>query len=442
MSQQNRVFFFIAAICISIGSLALPVNAQFKRVPIVDAVRNPRPIVRTAPVRRIVSVRRVDTKVITRTERVRVNNLTVSTEKGAKVTLELKAPKPVTIEKIADAKGSAIFEDLKPGVYKVLASKDDFETAEADKVTISAQKAHGLAMDLKAVTYNLKIQTNLTGGEILFAQAIQKGKDASGAIISEQLGNYCVVKVQPNGEAVITELKKGYYDIDIRPEALEFDKRETGINIPEDIDQVDGNTTGELKTFQIDLEKKLSTEAFTTSWITADWEMPAAWRLEKGLKVRSDGIGLPRNERYRNYVNFEMIANVKLPDESTAGFVLRAEDFKNYYLLQISGSRAQNPNTATLSSVKNGTMQFINSATTVAFAKTLSADSGFRILVKGDQAGFTIWIEDSTTGKTHAVGQLKDPYKTYQKGAIGIAGILKSNFEVNYFEVCTPACSK
>ncbi len=252
-------------------------DAQITRIPIVDAAKNSRPATTTRR-RRPVGVRRVERVVVTKTEKVRVSNLTVTTEPGAAITLSsaAKVAKPYKREITADRDGNAIFDELPPGNYKVTASKDDFEPEEVEKVVISPQKSHGLSMDLTPITYSLKIDTNVTGGDILFAPAINKGKDASGSIISEQLGNYCVVQIKPNGEAVIPNLKKGYYDIDIRPSSLEYEQKGTGINVPEDIDR--GGDENELKTFQIDLEKKISTETFSTVWTSGDWILPAKWR--------------------------------------------------------------------------------------------------------------------------------------------------------------------
>src|SRR5687768_17368863 len=187
----SRVFISSVALVLLLTVFA---DAQIERISLREAARNPRPIASSGTrAKRPVTVRRVDRVVVTRTEMVRVSNLTVTTVPGAKVVLEsiLKTPKPFKRELVADAQGNAIFDDLRPGDYKVGSSKDDFEPEEVEKVTISPQKAHGLNMDLKALTYKLKIDTNLTAGDVFYAPAIQKGKNAAGSIISEQLGNYC-----------------------------------------------------------------------------------------------------------------------------------------------------------------------------------------------------------------------------------------------------------
>lgn len=417
-------------LCMSVAAIA-----QLDRPSLVDPSRRS-----SAPVRmRATVITKVVPKIVR--ERVKISSIGVTTEPGAKVVLQpgVATAKNKAREKIADAAGAVQFEDVSPGTYKLQASKEGFETAEADAVTVKLQESSLVPLDLKPITYRLKIETNLTGGEVFYARRDEKNMGASGSIAADRLGNYCVVKIGRNGGAEVSDLKTGYYFIDIRPgpESPEFDEIHRAVTVPDEIDSIGGAPV------KIDLEKKVSTEAFTTAWVPADWEMPAPWRLDNGLKVKnSDGIALPRNERYRHYLNFEMIANVRLLDSGTVGFVLRAQDPKNYYLLQLSAVKAQDPDTASLYLIKNGVSQLINSATTAAFSKTLTSNNGFRIIIKGERSDFTIWIEDSDTGKTHAVGRLSDQYDSFKKGAIGIAALAKSDFVVNYFAVCTPACPK
>ena len=66
----------------------------------------------------------------------------------------------------------------------------------------------------------------MTDGEVRFAQAEYKGKDANGSIIAEEFGNKCFVKIQKvgnSGVAEISDLRKGYYNLDIRPAALQYE---------------------------------------------------------------------------------------------------------------------------------------------------------------------------------------------------------------------------
>lgn len=420
-------------------------SAQFEeRIPIRSVDNRPRPPRNAPRAKRTTSVRKVVTQVRTKTVNVRSSSLAITTEKGAKVVLELLGPKPVKLPfKLADTEGNVVFEELKPGKYKASSTKDDFETAETDEpVTIAPKAAHVLDMDLTPVKYKLKIKTNVVDGDILFARADVISKDAStGAIASKRRGNYCVTEIKPSGEAEITELERGYYEIDIRP-PLEFEQRLTGVTIPDDLD--DNMTGEELNVFPIQLEPQLSTDTFSpTAWIPADWTLPSTWKLDKGMKVRNaEGIALPQNDRYRFYRYFQLVADVKVPDESSIGFVLRAKDERNFYVLQISGPRAPERNAATLYLVKDGVKTAIKTQTTDSFEKTIASDSGFRIYITSEKdEDFTVKIRDSETGMVYPLAGFSDPQPTFTKGAVGIWAPPRSSFDVSYFIVsCTLPC--
>lgn len=422
---------------------SLSISAQFGvRVDIKTAARNSSGG-GAGPVRRPVVIQKVNNVVIRKTEVVRVSNLSVVTEPGAKVVLEplAKAAKPAAREVSADKTGSAIFDDVKPGDYRVAASKDGYVTQEQDLVKILPQRPHVLDLSLPAVTYKLRIETpNVTDGEVRYAQAEYKGKDRSGSIIAEEFGNKCFVKIQKNGNdgvAVISDLKKGYYNLDIRPTALQYEPTLVGLNVPEDAEQ---EASGETKTFAIDVKTKISTEVFGAAWTKDGWVMPAGWSLNNKMKIgNSSGVALPRDERYRYYTNFELISDVRLLDGGTAGFALRAVDPDNYYLVQIAGPNAPEPNFVKGYIVKNGeAKQFFS--VSAPFASTTGSKNGFRVFIKGSNKGFEMWIENSETGVRKPVTIISDPYNTYQKGAIGIASREKANFEVTTFQVCPSEC--
>jgi hypothetical protein len=331
-----------------------------------------------------------------------------------------------------------VFDDVKPGNYVVTSTKDGFESAEADPVAIAAQRANAIDLDLKPITYRLKIKTNLTAGDIVFAQARKLGENPDGSIRSQPLGNYCVVPIKPNGEADITDLQKGYYDIDIKPAAIEYEVKGLGINLPEDLAQVDGAAVA-----NVSLEKKESTSEFSTVWAATDWDLPNGWRLDRGMKVRGEGLAFPRNERYLYFTGFEMVANVKMDSGGGAAFVLRATDPRSYYLLEIGGPKAPWGEIARLSVVQNGTARILNSASTVPFRSTLASGSGFQVKVRSNPRapyGFSVWVEDSNTGRENAIGDFQDPNNTFQKGAVGIAGFSKADFDVRIFRVCPGRC--
>ena len=394
--------------------------------------------------RKTIVIQKVNKVVVTKREVIRVSNLSIVTEPGAKVELESIAGTPQAFRReiVADASGSAIFDELKPGEYRVSASKDGYVTQEQDQLKILPQRPHVLDLSLPPVTYKLKIETpGISDGEVRYALAQYKGKDAKGSIISEEFGNTCFVKIQKKangGEAVISDLRQGYYNLDIRPTALEYEPTLVGLNVPADAEEGD---TGETKSFEIALKKKISTEIFGAAWTRDGWEMPAqGWSLSNRMKIdNSAGVALPRDDRYRYYTNFEMISDVKMLDGNSVGFALRAVDPRNYYLVQITGPNAPEPNFAKGFIVANGEpRQFFS--VSAPFASTTSSKNGFRVIIKGNGKGFAIWIENSETGVRKPVTTITDPYNTYQKGAVGIASHDPASFEVTYFQVCPSEC--
>jgi hypothetical protein len=439
-SLPAAVIFCLVGLC-AVG--VSPAAAQFgSRIPIVEAAKHkvssglPR-ITRT----RSIVIQKVNNRVVVKKEVVRTSNLSVTTEPGARVALTAvgavaQTPKSI----VAGRDGSAIFENLRPGNYKIAASKEGFDTQEQDLVRILPQKTHVLDLDLKPITYKLKIQTNLTDGEVRYAQAINKGRDRKGSIISEEIGNYCIVKIGKNGEAVVPDLRQGYYNLDIRPTALEYEPTLVGVNVPDDTEQDDENVASETKTFELDIQKKISTETFGTAWTAGEWEMPSGWSLQRGMKIDSPGIALPRNEQYRYYTDFEVVSDVRIHDGGSAGFALRAVDPANYYFIEFSGARAAEPNVAKAYIVKNGDARQIFAAPASGFASALASRNGFRVIIKGDAKGFMLSIENSETGVREPVGLVIDRDSTFRKGAVGIAARSRTRFDVTYFQVCRSAC--
>jgi hypothetical protein len=365
----------------------------------------------------------------------KVGSLIISTEPGALVVLKpaLKTGKPR--QATADAKGTVIFDSPAPGSYKIEASKPEFDP-RSDEIKILPQQPYARRLDLKPITYKLNIKTQLTSGSIRYSRR-QDGP-------TSDVGSYCVLGIKPNGEVLLGDLRRGQYDIDIQPDSLEFEKKRITISVPKDTEMTDPAAGAEIKTLAVEVENKKSTETFsTTAWLQADWNLPAGWKLDKGLKVKNTpGVALPANERFRYYLDFELIANAKLNDDGTMGFALWAHDDKNYYLLQISGAKGQDQqNAVSLYAVRDGVPRYITSLTAAAFASALASDRGFRVRIKGEKVGFTIFIED-TDGREHPVGQVKDDINEFQKGAVGIAATNKADFEVKYFLVCASTCQQ
>jgi hypothetical protein len=400
---------------------------------------NRRPRTETRTVKTVVT-REVRNPVV---RNVRTSNLSVTTQPFAEVVLipALRTVNAPAAQK-ANEKGVVIFENLTPASYKVVAKLDGFKDAETkDDVKILPQKTFGIKLDLEAVTYDLKIALNIPDGEIRFARSALIRKTADGSLETRETEGYCVVKVQ-NKQAVIPALKEGYYNLIISSSAVEYQSLKTVVQVPDDIldDDDEGDENSQLNIYELELEKRLSTEQFNSAWTNNEWDLPTGWQLQRNLQNNGlAGVALPRSEQYRYYVDFEMMSNVTLTGANTVGFVFRAQDLQNYYLVQISGERAAEPFRVTGFVVKKGIAEQIFSISIEHFAQIIKKQ--FRFIIRGEKNVFKLFIEDSTTGDNREIGNMEDTFNNFKKGAVGIAGNANSRFEVVFFTVlCKGVC--
>lgn len=434
----SATFLFSSVLAVSMGAQDLGV-----RIPIRKAAQNPRAATTKTIVKTTVKIQRVIVpvkEIKVETKLVKTSNLTVSTEDKAEVVLESKTDGKQT-KKIVSEKGAVEFENVLPGKYQVSASLEGFYSQETD-VTIEAQKTVGISLDLEPVSYQLNIQTNIGEGEIRYAPARLEGTNADGSLKTVETGGYCIVPVKKGG-AMIRELKKGYYNIDIRPAAIEYQPVLTAINVPTEILAEDDSDSKEPQSYQINLEKKISTGTFSSAWTVEDWKLPAGWKIDdRQMKTAGiAGIAVPRNEQYLYYTNFEMISDVLLTNGKTVGFVFRMTDAQNYYLLQISGASAAEPFLASGYVVQNGKQSLLFSNPIEHFSKTVKAKKAFRVVIKSEENTFKIFIEDSTTAERLNVGNMIDRDKTFRKGAVGIHAAAGANSDIGFFTVCPNSCN-
>jgi hypothetical protein len=390
------------------------------------------------------SVSRVKTfapQIITRTvtQKVKTTDLIVTTRPGATVRLEPLNPRVRAIPpKTADEQGFVVFEDLKTNKFKITASLGGFETVEQDELEVPPQEIGTIALELERVNSTLTIDTNIREGEVRYARAEFKGKTPDGKIQTVETEGYCIEPIR-NGKAVIKELEKGYYNIDIRPgfSDIAYEPVITAVNVSD-----------EDQSYKVNLESKISTAEFSPS-TAQDWILPAGWRFDRGLKNEgAAGIALPSSAAYQNYTNFELKSNVRLLNGSSVGFVLRADkDAKNYYLVEISGANAADRNTVKGYIVKNGKREQVFSLP-IPRASLVEPQKEFRVIIQGLNVQdaqkpnlLKLSIEDTATAEVFELGNIEDRDKNFRKGAIGVAApVAASSFEVSYFLVCAGKC--
>jgi hypothetical protein len=367
---------------------------------------------------------------------VKTSYLAVTTEPGANIVLVSEKLNSTPIKRTAPDSGILEFDKLQPGDYSLSASLDGFDSREAE-LSIPPSDSLAFGFKLDAVKYQLSLQTNISEGEVRYAPARFVGYNADKSLKLAETGGYCIVPIR-NNSALIKGMKKGYYTIDIRPKEVKYEPILAGV-APDNLDEEDENATETPESYKVNLPIKESTEQFPNSWTNSEWDLPTGWNLRNKLSTNgSSGIALPRSEQYRYYTDFEMIANVTLSDKKTAGFVFRAVDAQNYYLVQISGARAAEPYRVTGYVVKNGTAEQIFSNPIDNVASIVNKQ--FRLTIRGKDNIFKLYIEDSTTGDGGELGNMVDRFNNFRKGAVGIAGSANSNFEVVFFTVCYRSC--
>ncbi len=442
MLKLSKFLTIIFCCSVLFGGFAESVKAQVgKRVPIetfspkqpATGRRNP-PRIQTR-IEKVVVAKEVIKR---ETKLIKTSNLVVSSESGAKVLLKslVKGVKPVSKDvPMNDPENKTVeFENLKTGKYVVTASLDGYKAKVAD-VTIEPQETTGISLDLEPFYYQMIIDTNIDEGEVRFARAKLDKINPDGSLVTSEPGDYCIVKIKDK-KAVINKLQKGYYNIDISSTAIEYEPILTAVSIPRKSNEKDAEFI-ESQLYGINLEVKFSTETFNSAWVNEEWVLPAGWKLQDGqMKTKGlAGIALPRAERYKYYINFEMISDVKLSDGKTIGFALRAVNPQNYYLIQISGAKATNPFIISGFAVKNGKLEQITSLPINNVASIIKKSKGFRVVIRGEDNIFKVFVVDSEDGDEKPLGNIIDQYKNFPKGAVGIVGLDGSSSEIGLFNV-------
>lgn len=326
---------------------------------------------------------------------------------------------------VPKGEGIFIFNDLKPGRYRVAAELDGYQPAE-EEINVTANRNTPVTLDLKPITYSVTIAANVPTGEVRYAP-VSGTKDASGEIKYNVTGETRVTPLQ-NGRAVLSNLRPGTYGVDVRAADVGYQTLLATFTLP-------GQTT-----YNVALPKLLSTKTFSAAWASLnDWEAPAGWSVgARKLSASGSGVALPRDESARHYADFRLFSNVKMLNGIAVSYVIRALDTQNYYLIQITGAKSDEPYVLRGFVVRNGAAQRFGSTIPVdAFASTLKANQFFSVSIEATGNKFKISITDSETGDVLPLGTLEDPNRNFPIGAAGIAVRDNEKNEIERFVVCT-----
>lgn len=309
-----------------------------------------------------------------------------------------------------------VFVDLKPGRYRLAGTLAGHQPVETE-VVIAANKSQAATLNFRPILHAVTINTNVTTGELKHARE------------GQPLSN--VVPIQ--NKSVRLELPAGNYVVEITAAEFGYESLRKSFSLTED------QTVLDLPLRRI----VLTTDTLSPTWTNAElqtWDMPAAWRPDskKNLVVKGAGIALPHAEGYRYYKDFRLSSSARMMNGAGLSFVLRARDPQNYYLLQLTGEKSDEPNTVRLFVVKNGVEQRIRAIPIPrAGAKAMAPGQFFAVTIKMIDFAITVEIEDSETGAPYPLGALTDPARNFAVGAVGIAGHADEENVIGRFVVCT-----
>ena len=309
-----------------------------------------------------------------------------------------------------------VFNSLKPGTYRVsgtLAGHRDVET----QVVIAANQNKPITLNFEPIRYSVIVNTNVSSGELKYAlqgQPLQYTTPIQNRTAKLQLtaGEYV---------AEVTTDEFGYGSL---RKNFSVSKDDTILEMP--LDRV-----------------ALSTETLIATWGSGElqnWVVPENWRADskKNLNVKGAGIALRKDEGYRHYKDFRLSSSVKMVNGVGVSFVLRARDSQNYYLLQLTGEKSDEPNSVRLFVVKNGKEQRVQAIPIPRDgAKSMSAGKFFTVSIKMVDFRIIVEVVDAETGAPYPLGGLTDPLHNFAVGAVGIGGHADEENVIGRFVVCT-----
>lgn len=359
---------------------------------------------------------RKETRYIVKTVTPTTGQLFVATEPGAAIRLEPidRRNKDIREVQVPIDRRDWVFNDLKPGEYRVAATKAEYHET-VTTVNIKRNETEHRTVDLKPILYSLTINTNVDTGELKYA------KDG-------QTFNVVTLK----SKTILLQLPAGSYVVEITaPEGLGYKAQRRTISVEED------------KAIELSLERiRFSTEPLLPTWTNTElqgWEVPPGWHAEsKHLIVKGAGVALPLDENRRYYKDFLLSSSAKMVNGIGVGFALRARDAQNYYLLQLTGENSDEPYYVRLFVVKNGVAQRIQANQIVgAPANAIKTGNFFAVTIRMVDNRIKVDIEDSKTGLSYPLGILIDPNRSFTAGAVGIAARSKEENVIWIFNVCT-----
>jgi hypothetical protein len=366
----------------------------------------------------------------------KISGIAITTvQPNAGIVLESANPKSKYKQvKNTNSDGILNLENVPAGKYVLTVSLKGFVTEESE-IEVKPAQLVTVPVNLAQITHDVSIKTNVLNGELRYAPIQKIAGNAS-----RNVGGYCMIPIK-NGSATITRMQEGDYNLEIHPDDVEYQTVSKEVEVSEAALAKTVNAAQRNEIF-IESKRTVSTEDFIANWKADEWKLPANWKIEnKRMKVESTEAALPQvallqNERFNHYKDFELKTNIRSLDNKSVGFVLRAKDDKNYYLIQITGSAANEPYFLTGYIVKNGKIaETLVPANIKAYAQSIGNQKYFNLTISAKGNIFKVTLEDIETGRSFVIGIIEDQNNTFPIGANGIGTKDASRFEVNQFYI-------
>jgi hypothetical protein len=372
-----------------------------------------------SPSTKVRTVVRTEVRYVTPT----TGSLAVAAEPNASLLVEPlklakppKGGKPEALEAtVPEGQQVFIFNDLKPGLYRVAGTLAKHYPKETT-VNIKANEPSAVRLDFPPIYYSITINTNVPTGDVRYAPE------------GEPLNRVAAIV---NGKAQLS-LAEGKYTTAISTNVYGYEIKRQTIEVRRD------------QVVVVNLNKNQITLApFSASWTKSglqEWEMPAAWGEDKQkLLVKGTGVGLPSPQGgYRYYKDFKLTSDARMVNGVAVSFALRAQDSRNYYLVQLTGAKSEDPHVLRLFLVNGGVARRIMGIPIPSYAsRPMDAGRFFTVSMKVIDFDITVEIIDTDSGAPYPLGKLTDPEHSFAVGAPGI--VVRENEEnlIGRFIVCT-----
>ncbi len=327
-----------------------------------------------------------------------------------KTNVTVKAQGQVVREGVVSESGSLSFADLVNNRYEVTAQLEGFQTA-SQEVQVAAQTTATVSLPLAPLTYNVTLSLNAANGRVMLQNSAETAK-------------WEMYQFQ-NSRATIANVPAGAYRLVVEPDDASYQRKTLTLNVPSG----EGAVT-------VALDKKLSEEAFAPQQ-TGDWRIfGAPWEAKDGkILLNGAGLALPGYDKFRHYGDFVLWLQVRLLNNESTSFVLRAADEKNYYRVELNGPKAEKPLGMRGYIVRDGVERPFagHTASLIPYMQLLGSGKPFYVSLTMVGQSIKVYITEDLQNKGVEMSLKADGDLTV--GAVGLANNSSGKVEIKSFRV-------